>query len=329
MPSDGFILIGDIGGTNTRLAVTPCDRLDLRHVRVLSSPAFADFESLLAHYLGEEGIVGLRGASLAPAGPIEDDHFKLTNIHWPTTQSSAVKQLIGADQVVLINDFEAVAYAIAHLKPTELVPIGSGVAKAGWPMIALGPGTGLGMAYMVPVKGGRTIIQTAEAGVGSLPIQTSRELAIAQHGRPAGARIITEALIAGNGLHSIYKAIGALDAQPVTLTSPSAVADAALAGTDFVAVAALDQFLVWFGRVAGDLALALRAEGGVYIGGGIAPKILPRLLNGPFRIAFDDKRPLERLARGIAINVITADKPALIGAAAAFAQAHPDLLRMA
>ena len=328
MASDGFILVADIGGTNTRLAVTPTDRLDLRKFRVFSSPAFADFETLLARYLAEESITGLKGAALAPAGPIEDDRFKLTNIHWPTTESAAVRKVLGAEHIVLINDFEAVAYGIGQLQPKDLVPVGGGVAKPGWPMLAVGPGTGVGMAYMVPVKGGRTIIQTAEAGVGSLPIQTARELAIASHGRPEGARIITEALVSGSGLLATYKAIGAIDALPTPLVTPAEVTVAALAGTDKVAVAALDQFLVWFGRVAGDLALTFRAEGGVYLGGGIAPKILPRLLSGPFRAAFDHKPPLERIARAIPVHVVVADKPALLGCAAAFAEAHPGLLRL-
>jgi glucokinase len=182
---------------------------------------------------------------------------------------------------------------------------------------------------MVPVKGGRTVIQTAEAGVSSLPIQTARELAIAQHGLPTGARIITEALIAGTGMLKIYKAIGALDGQPTPLASPAAVTEAALKNADPVAVAALDQYIVWFGRVVGDLALTLRAEGGVYLGGGIPPKILPRLVEGPFRAAFDDKPPLERIAKSIAVHVVIADMPALVGCAAAFAEAHPGLMRMA
>jgi glucokinase len=328
MAKDSFILVADIGGTNTRLAVTPADRLDLRHFRVFSSPAFPDFASLVARYLAEEKITGVTGACLAPAGPIEDDRFQLTNCPWPVTQSAGVRKVLGAEHILLINDFEAVAHGIGHLPAKDLVKLGGGVAKPGWPMIAVGPGTGLGMAYMVPVKGGRTIIQTAEAGVGSLPIQTARELAIATHGQPPGTRIITEALIAGTGMLKIYQAIGALDKQPTPLTTPAAVTEAALKSADPVAVAALDQYIVWFGRVVGDLALALRAEGGVYLGGGIPPKILPRLLNGPFRAAFDDKPPLERIAKSIAVHVVIADKPAMIGCAAAFAEAHPDLMRM-
>jgi glucokinase len=329
MASDGVILVADIGGTNTRLAVTGRARLGLGHVRVFSSPSFPDFGSMLRAYLTEEGIRDVRGATLAPAGPIEDDRFKPTNVAWPVTKSSDVQRLIGGGPVQLINDFEAVAYAIAHLPAGDFVPVGGGLAKPGWPMIALGPGTGLGMAYMVPVKGGRTIIQTAEAGVGSLPIQTERELAIAKHGLPPGARIITEALVAGTGLLKIYKAIGALDVVPTPLLSPSTIAEAALAGSDHVAIAALDQYLVWLGRATGDLALALRAEGGVYLAGGIPPKIVSRILSGPFRAAFDDKPPLERIAKSIAVHVVMTDKPALIGCAAAFASAHPDLLHMA
>ena len=329
MDTSSFILLGDVGGTNTRLAVTPCDHFELRHTRVFEARDFATFEDVLAAYLREERISGLKGASLAPAGPIENDQFKLTNNHWPVATTASIKRTLGVEHVHLINDFEAVAHAIEHLPAGDFVEIGRGNVRPGRPIIAIGPGTGLGMAYIVTAPDGRRIVQTAEAGVASLPIQTERELAIARHVRGGQPRIITEQLVSGSGLLGTYRAIAALDGKPAPLNEPAQVAQAALARTDMVAVAALDQFLIWFGRAAGDLALALRAEGGIYIGGGISPKILPRLLNGPFRAAFDDKPPLERLAKAIAVYVITADKPALAGCAGAFAQAYPALLRMA
>ena len=328
MPASDCILLGDIGGTQSRLAITPCDHFELRHTRIFQARDFATFGDVLAAYLREEAITGLKGASLAPAGPIEGAQFKLTNNHWPVTTAAAIKRTLGVEHVHLINDFEAVAHAIEYLPAGDFVEIGKGVVRPGRPIIAIGPGTGLGMAYIVTAPDGRRIVQTAEAGVTSLPMQTERELAIARHVRGGQPRIITEQFVSGSGLLATYRAIAALDGQPAPLTEPAAVAEAALAGTDKVALAALDQFLIWFGRATGDLALALRAEGGIYIGGGISPKILPRMLSGPFRAAFDDKPPLERLAKAIAVFVITADKPALAGCAGAFAQAYPGLLRM-
>ena len=329
MATPGHILVGDIGGTNSRLAVTPCDHFELRHGRVFEARDFPTFEAVLSAYMHEEGITGLQGASLAPAGPIEDGEFKITNNHWPKTTIAAVGKALGVKHVHLINDFEAVAHAIAHLPAGDFVRIGGDAVRPGRPVIAIGPGTGLGMAYIVTAPDGRRIVQSAEAGAASLPIQTARELAIARHVRAGQPRIITEHLVSGSGLLGTYKAIAALDGLPAPLGEPAEIAQAALAGSDLVAAAALDQFLTWFGRAAGDLALALRAEGGIYIGGGIAPKVLPRLLSGPFRAAFDDKPPLERIAKAIPVFVITADKPALVGCAGAFAQAHPGLLRMA
>ena len=328
MAAGGYILVGDIGGTNSRLAVTPTDHFELRQPRVFEARDFPDFEALLAAYMKEERISGLVGASLAPAGPIEDGQFKLTNNHWPKSTTANIKLTLGVEHVHLINDFEAVAHSIAHLPASGLVAIGGGTVKKGRPVMAIGPGTGLGMAYIVTAPDGRTIVQTAEPGPGSLPVQSARELAIAAHARGAGARLFNEALVSGSGLLATYRAIAALDGLPGPLIEPAQVAQAALAGSDAAAVAALDQFLVWLGRIAGDLALFLRAEGGVYLGGGIPPKVLPRLLNGPFRAAFDDKPPLERLAKAIAVFVITADKPALTGCAGAFAQTYPQVLRM-
>jgi glucokinase len=328
MAAGGHILVGDIGGTNSRLAVTACDRFKLTNIRIFEAKDFPTFEAVLTAYLREERIGDLKGASLAPAGPIEDGQFKLTNNHWPKTTSASIRATLGIEHVHLINDFEAVAHAIAHLPAADLVPIGTGVVKKGRPVMAIGPGTGLGMAYIVTAPDGRTIVQTAEPGPGSLPIQNARELAIASHVRGQGARLFNEALVSGSGLLATYQAIAALDGAPAPLVEPAQVTQAALTGSDPVAVAALDQFLIWFGRIAGDLALFLRAEGGVYLGGGIPPKILPRLLNGPFRSAFDDKTPLDRLAKAMAVFVINADMPALTGCAGAFAQAYPDLLRM-
>jgi len=329
MATGGHILVGDIGGTNSRLAVTACDRFKLTNIRLFEARDFPDFEALLAAYLREERISDLKGTCLAPAGPIEDGTFKLTNNHWPKSSKASIRMTLGVEHVHLINDFEAVAHAIAHLPASELVPVGNGVVRPGRPVMAIGPGTGLGMAYIVRTPEGRPIVQTAEPGPGSLPIQTARELAVASKVRGENARIFNEALVSGSGLLAIYRAIAALDGAPAPLTGPAQVTQAALDGSDPVAVAALDQFLVWFGRITGDLALYLRAEGGVYLGGGIPPKILPRLLNGPFRAAFDDKMPLQRLAKAIAVFVITTDMPALTGCAGAFAEAYPDLLTMA
>ena len=328
MAAGGHILVGDIGGTNSRLAVTACERFKLTNIRVFEARDFATFEALLAAYLKEERITGLKGASLAPAGPIEDGAFKVTNNHWPKSTKASIRAALGIENVHLINDFEAVAHSIAHLPASGLVAIGGGAVQKGRPVMAIGPGTGLGMAYIVTAPDGRTIVQTAEPGPGSLPVQNACELAIAAHARGQEARLFNEALVSGSGLLATYRAIAALDGLPALLAEPALVAQAALAGSDAVAVAALDQFLVWLGRIAGDLALFLRAEGGVYLGGGIPPKILPRLLNGPFRAAFDDKPPLERLAKAIAVFVIIADMPALTGCAGAFAQSYPHLLRM-
>ena len=328
MASDGYILVGDIGGTNSRLAVTACDRLELTRLRVFEARGFPTFEALLAAYLRQEGIGTLKGACLAPAGPIEDGAFKITNNHWPISSKASISAATGAEQVHLINDFEALAHAVAYLPAADLVKVGGGAPKAGLPVMVIGPGTGLGMAYITTAPDGRRIVQTAEPGPGSLPIQTARELAIAAHVRGVEPRLFNEALVSGGGLLGIYRAIAALDGKPAPLAEPAQVAQAALAGSDAVAVAALDQFLIWFGRIAGDLALFLKAEGGVYLGGGIPPKVLPRLLNGPFRAAFDDKPPLERLVKATPVFVITADMPALTGCAVAFAQAHPELLRI-
>ena len=328
MAASGHILVGDIGGTNSRLAITPAGHFELRKLRIFEAKGYPTFEALLADYLRLEQITDLTGASLAPAGPIEDGAFKITNNHWPISSKASIRATLGVEAVHLINDFEALAHAVAHLPASDLIRVGGGEVKKAMPVMVIGPGTGLGMAYITTAPGGRRIVQTAEPGPGSLPIQTARELAIAAHVRGQEPRLFNEALVSGSGLLGIYRAIAALDGKPAPLNEPAQVAQAALAGTDAAATAALDQFLIWFGRIAGDLALFLKAEGGVYIGGGIAPKILPRLLNGPFRAAFDDKPPLERLVKAVAVFVITAGMPALTGCAAAFAQANPQLLTM-
>jgi len=329
MAASGHILVGDIGGTNSRLAITACDHFHLTHIRLFQAKDFPTFEAVLAAYVHEEKITDLKGASLAPAGPIEDDHFKITNNHWPKSSKDSIRAALSIEHVHLINDFEAVAYAIAHLPAAELVAIGTGTAKPGRPVMAIGPGTGLGMAYIVTSPEGRKIVQTAEPGPCSLPMQTERELAIATLALGKGARHFNEALVSGGGLLATYRAIAELDNAPAPLIKPSQVTDAALAGTDAVAVAALDQFLVWLGRISGDFALALGALGGVYLGGGIPPKVLPRILTGPFRAAFDDKPPLERLVKAIPVYVITSEYPALSGCAAAFLSAYPHLLTIA
>lgn len=328
MTSEGHLLVGDIGGTTTRLAVTSADRHALERVRVYHSKDYPTLEQVLRAYLVEAGAPRLVGACLAPAGPVVDGVVKVTNIHWPACNIASLCQALGTERVLLINDFAAVAYAIPHLPAAELVRLGGGAAKAGSPILVLGPGTGLGMAYIVPLPDGRQMVNPGEAGVGSPPLQTERELAIARHVRGSDERIITEHLVSGSGIIGMYKAIGAIDHKPAPLTEAAQVGAAAVAGTDAVAVEALDLFLTLLGRVAGDLALALLSEGGVYLAGGILPKVLLRVISGPLRQEFDHKPLLQRIVEAMPVTVITTTMPALTGAAAAFAEAHPGIIRM-
>lgn len=308
------MLTADIGGTNARFGLVAAGELRPRVVRVLPTAASPSPEAAAMQFLAELGKVEIDRAVIAWAGPIGPGILHLTNGPWSLDRTRFATAL-GVGGVRLVNDFEAVAHAIAHLGPDDLVQVGGGPADPRGVKVVMGPGTGLGTATVAPVGDNRWMVLPGEGGHSTPPLAAEAEFALWRHLFAGIEHPGAEHLLSGPGLVRTYRAVTAMRNLPAGFDTPAAVCRAAIAGEP-AAAAAFELFLTWLGRMAGDLALFVKATGGVYIGGGIVPRYVEQLKSGPFRAAFEAKGPMTALLRSIPAYVITAEAPALIGCAA-------------
>lgn len=312
------VLIGDIGGTNARFALV--DNASAAIVR-LPTVKTADFDTI------DDAIDAtvIRGANARPksaiialAGPIVGDEVPLTNCDWVVEPKRAIARF-GLSEMILLNDFEAQALALPDLSPADIDPIGDGVSRPNAIRVVLGPGTGLGVGALV--RAGETWVPVPGEGphIDLGPV-TNRDMAIWPHLERVHGRISAEAVLSGPGMLRLYRAICQADGAEVRLSTPAEVTAAGLEGRDRQATETLALFAIYLGRVAGDLALIFMAYGGVFLGGGIPPRIAPVLKAGGFRAAFVAKAPHDDLLAKMATAIIIKEDAALAGVAA-FARA--------
>jgi glucokinase len=315
------VLIGDIGGTNARFALLPSREAPAIGFPAVATGDFPDIESAIGACVFAN--TDLRPATLMVdiAGPITGDAVRLTNAEWVIRPRDTIRR-VEVSEVVLLNDFEALALALTALRTDDLVRLGGEAGETAGPKVVIGPGTGLGVGALVEANGLWTPIP-GEGGHVSLGPAEPDEFALWGNIEPELGRISAEALLCGRGLVRLYRAVAATADLKAELERPASITEAALLGADPVAVKTLDLYCRLLGRLAGDVALIFMARGGVYVGGGISPRILPFLQGGSFRRAFEAKAPHEALMRTMPTFVITRDNPALVGLAA-FAY-RPDL----
>ena len=307
-------LVGDIGGTNSRFGLVEPGSTRVRDIDVLKNNNFASLEDSIAAYVEARGITGLAAAAIAVAGPTDGEVVALTNRDWTFTRESLRKAAL-ARRFHLLNDFEALALSLPHLEGDDIVQIGGQTPEKPAVKIVLGPGTGLGMATLAPLPKGGWMALPGEVGHITLPVATQDEFDWREKMTKPGVIFESEDAITGGGLLRMYQAVAD---KPVQQT-PEDVLQAALAGTDAAAVKTLDQFIVWLARISGDAAMTMQAHGGVYLAGGIAPSIVDKLRNGPFRTIFQEKGRLAHVMRPIPVFVIVDKFPAFKGCAAAIA----------
>ena len=307
-------LVGDIGGTNARFALADLDALSLDRVSVHPCRDFASLEDALGAYLATLTQVPAR-ACLAVAAPLRGETVRMTNLNWSFTADS-LRTASGIADLRLINDFEAQARVLPHLAARDLYPIGGGQASPNMPKVVLGPGTGLGMAALVHGHEGWVPVATEGGHVG-LAAETDTETAIFRRIADRHGRVSAERVIAGPGLEEVYRILAELRG---AARKPTGIADIfarAAAGSDPLGSETAGFFVAWLGRFAGDMALAYGAAGGVYIAGGIAPRILDLLDAGALRRSFCAKGRLSAFLEEIPLQVVTAGDAGLRGAAQA------------
>lgn len=298
-------LLADIGGTNARFA---------RHdAGVTCAPVTLPVAGHASIEHAVEAALAALGpcdaAVLALAGPVTEEPVRLTNAPW-SVSSSALVGRFGFGRVRLVNDFLAQAHALPHLRPSDLRAIGGGTRDAAAPMLVLGPGTGLGVAGFIPGAG---LAVPAEGGHVSLAPTDEREDAVVAGLRRLCGRAGVEEAISGRGLANLHAVLARLRGASV----PARDAAAVVAARDCpVAAEAVELFLALLAGFAGDMALAWGARGGVFLSGGILPRLMDRLDPVSFRSRFEDKSPMRDWMRGVPLSVVTHPSPAFLGLAA-------------
>lgn len=305
------ILMGDIGGTNARFSILIDVYAEPREFPIVQTADYANIDEAIQKGVLDKTSIQPRTALLAVAGPIKSDEIPLTNCHWVVRPREMISNL-GLEEVMVVNDFEAQALAVAALADEHRVEIGSGGTEMLASRVVLGPGTGLGVAGLLhadhkwfPVPG--------EGGHVDVGPRSERDYQIFPHLEAIEGRIAAEQLLCGRGIVNIYRAICATDGMTPRHSDPADVTRTGLEGSDPQAVETLTLFSTYLGRLAGDLALVFMARGGVYLSGGISQKILPALKQPAFRQSFEDKAPHSALMRTIPTFVVTHPLAALSG----------------
>lgn len=308
-----YAIVADIGGTNARFSRVNLATLALDHVKVYPCADFASLSLALNYYRQEHQLQQIGHVAIAIACPVQGDLVKMTNFHWQFS-IAAVKAELALTEFVVLNDFTAVAMSLPALRDEEKVWCGGETADARKPMAVLGAGTGLGVGHLIPTAQGFMPL-AGEGGHTDWAAQNEQEWFIQRYLAAHFGHVSPERLLSGPGIESLYLALAAYRGLTVEPLTAAEISQRALAATDPLCEAVIDQFFASLGSLAGDLALTLSTFGGVYVGGGIVPKLLPLLATSPFRARFEDKGRFTEFNRRIATYVVTAEQPGLLGCA--------------
>ena len=321
-----MIIAGDIGGTKTNVALFEVG--DGRVGEPLAqqsypSARFDSLEDILRDFVRRHPQARITHACFGVAGPVVRGHVDATNLTWEVFDHK-LAEAVGLPSVSLINDLEATAHGIGELGPEQLYTLNEGEGERVGHRALIAAGTGLGMAAIY-FDGAGYHPMASEGGHVDFAPRDEREFEMLAYLREKiGGRVSYERVLSGMGIHNIYSFLRdrghgeepAWLAEEIRAGDPTAaISHAALAGKSELAATALDIFVALYGAMAGNLALLLKSVGGLYVGGGIAPKIMPKLTDGTFMRNYEDKGRMSGLVKSIPVRVILDDKTALYGAA--------------
>ena len=321
-----MIIAGDIGGTKTNVALFEAGAGGVgRPLAQNSFPSarYGSLEDILTEFVGHHRPARLTHACFGVAGPVVRGHVDATNLTWEVYDFK-LAEAIGLPSVRLINDLEATAYGIGELGPEQLYTLNEGEGERPGHRALIAAGTGLGMAAIY-FDGASYHPMPSEGGHVDFAPRNEREYELLTYMQEKiGGRVSYERVLSGMGLFNIYSFLRdrghgeepAWLAEEIRTGDPSAaISRAALAGRSELARTTLEIFVEVYGAMAGNLALLLKSVGGLFIGGGIAPKIMPKLTDGTFMRTYSDKGRMTGLVNSIPVRVILDDKTALYGAA--------------
>ncbi len=318
-------LIADIGGTNARFAIEN-EPGKFSAIQILKCAEFPTISDALRAYLQHPqaiaaGAQNLRKAGIAIANPVHGDFIKMTNHHW-SFSILAVQEEFGFRPLKVVNDFTALALSLPHLDATQKSQIGEGEPKPGAAIGLLGAGTGLGVSGLIPAPGapGGWVALDSEGGHTSFSPTNQREIDILQFALKSYAHVSSERLMSGSGLLLIYQALAAragVEAEPIDIPE---ITRRGLKQECPICEETLWAFCDMLGTMAGNLAVTLGAKGGIYIGGGIVPRLGQFFNDSNFRKCFIQKGRFEEFLNPIPTYVITEPYPAFFGISALLAQ---------
>ncbi len=320
--ADGPRLLADVGGTNARFALeTGPGRIG--SVKVLPCADYATLAAALQAYLRLPEVVAagaapVRQAAVAIANPVDGDLLRMTNHHW-SFSIEALRRECGFEHFVVVNDFTALARALPHLAQADKRQVGPGAARPGAALGLIGAGTGLGVSGLIPARGGWTALRSEGGHVSFAPVDET-EIAILRFAWREFAHVSAERLLSGDGLELIHRALAERAGGPAEPLAAAEITRRALAGESALCDAVIEAFCSMLGGMAGNVAVTLGALGGVYIGGGIVPRLGERFERSCFRARFEQKGRFAEYLSQVPTFVITAQYPAFLGASAILAE---------
>jgi glucokinase len=311
----------DVGGTNARIGLIrpdaqPDGSLGISRYRKYACADYAELHEILRDFANEVGEPVAMHACIACAGLLRGDELVNANLPWRVSLAR-LRDELGLERVVLVNDFKAVAYAAHSLGATESVAItGIGDIDPGQPRLVLGPGTGLGVAVLLPgTDPSRPDVLATEGGHAMLAARTSLELGVVRRLGNGAQHLPNEEVFSGRGLLALHRTLCELRGESPHLATPEQITAAALAGNDALATETVEVFCGWLGSLVGDLVLMLGAYGGVYLAGGVLPQIAPLLANSAFASRLADKGVLRGTLERVPVRLIDHGQLGVTGAA--------------
>mgnify|MGYP000101823747 CR=1 FL=1 len=310
---NAYAIVADIGGTFARFSRVNLDTLEMDKIEIYACAEYSSIEAVLLTYQVKQSLENITQVALAIACPVLDDVVCMTNTDWRFSISE-LKQKLGLSELKVLNDFNAIAMSIPALSELQLVQVGKGLPDQSKPRVVLGAGTGLGVAYLI-ANDQDYLAQAGEGGHVSWGARTEQEWFIYCYLRKTYAHVSYERLLSGHGLENIYRALTVFYQQEERSLPAAQIVALALAQQCVVAEATVAQFFALLGAYAGDLALIFSAFGGIYIAGGIVPRLLPLLHHSDFRSRFEEKGRFSSFNAQIPVYIITAEQPGILGAA--------------
>ncbi|MBW9105768.1 bifunctional transcriptional regulator/glucokinase [Paraburkholderia phenoliruptrix] len=315
--ADGPRLLADIGGTNARFALETGPG-EIGSVQVYPCADYPGVADVIKKYLKDTKIGRVNHAAIAIANPVDGDQVSMTNHDW-TFSIEATRRALGFDTLLVVNDFTALAMALPGLTDSQRVQVGGGTRRPNSVIGLLGPGTGMGVSGLIPADD-RWIALGSEGGHATFAPADEREDIVLQYARKKWSHVSFERVAAGPGIEVIYRALAGRDKKRVAATVDTReIVKRALDGEP-LAAESVDVFCGILGTFAGNIAVTLGALGGIYIGGGVVPRLGEFFARSSFRKRFEAKGRFEAYLQNVPTYVITAEYPAFLGVSAILAE---------